>query len=331
MRRREFVAALSGGIATAPFGVPKALGQPQASRPRRVGFLSPQSQSSAAPFLAALRQGLADAGWIEGQNLAFEVRYADGAIDRLPRLAADLVGQNIDVIVAGSNAGVSAAKRATNAIPIVMATTGNPINDSLVESLAHPGGNVTGVTAITQELSAKRLELIKEALPGVTRIALLINPDSPYTAAYRADAAPAAQTVGVELQTVEARIPSELPAAFAAMRSGRAQALMLPADIMFNTEYAQIVALAADSQLPAIYSERAFVSAGGLMFYGAGLTGIYRHAAAHVDKILRGAQPGDLPVEQPTTFELVINLRTAAALGLSIPPTLLARADEVIE
>jgi len=174
-----------------------------------------------------------------------------------------------------------------------MATTGNPISDSLVESLAHPGGNVTGVTAITQELSAKRLELIKEALPGVKRLALLINPDSPYTAAYRADAAPAAQSVGIELQTVEARTRSDLPAAFALMRSGGAQALMLPADIMFNTEYAQIVGLAAETQLPAIYSERAFVAAGGLMFYGAGLTGVYRHAAAHVDKILRGAKPGD--------------------------------------
>jgi len=278
-----------------------------------------------------LRQGLADAGWVDGQNVAFEVRYADGAIDRLPGLAADLVGQNIAVIVAGSNAGVSAAKRATNTIPIVMATTGDPTRDALVESLAHPGGNVTGVTAITQELSAKRLELLKEAVPGMTRLALLTNPDSPYTAVYLTDAGPAAQSVRVELQTVQARTPSELPGAFASMRSGSAQALMVPADIMFNTEYAQIVDLAAESRLPAIYSERAYVSAGGLMFYGAGLAGIYRHAATHVDRILRGAKPGDLPVEQPTTFQLVINLRTASALDLTIPPTLLARADEVIE
>jgi putative ABC transport system substrate-binding protein len=329
MTRRAFVWLLTGGVAL--FCARSALAQSQRSGSRRVGFLSPQSQNSAAPFLAALRKGLADLGWIEGHNVAFEVRYADGVIDRLPPLAADLVGQNIDVIVAGSNAGVSAAKQATSTIPIVMATTGDPTRDALVESLAHPGGNVTGVTAITQELSAKRLELLKEAVPGLRRLALLTNPDSPYTTVYLTDAAPAAQSVGVELQNVEARTPSELPAAFAVMRSGGAQAVMVPADIMFNTEYAKIADIAAENRLPAIYSERAFVKAGGLMFYGAGLTGIYFHAGTYVDKILRGAKPGDLPVEQPTTFQLVINLRTASALGLTIPPTLLARADEVIE
>jgi putative ABC transport system substrate-binding protein len=328
MRRRE-VLALLGAAATS--GSSAAMGQGSGGAVRRIGFLSPQSVSSAAPLLAALQQGLSDLGWNEGANLAVESRYADGRFDRLPVLATELVGQNVEVIVAGSNPGVLAAKQATDAIPIVMATTGDPIAGGLVESLARPGGNVTGVTAIALELSAKRLELLKEVVPGATRVAVLTNPDSPYTPLYLKEAPPAARSLGLELQIMRARSPSEFDAAFAAMRSGDAQALMVPADIMFNTEHVRLVELAAESRLPAVYWERAYVSAGGLMFYGAGLPDVYRHAATHVDRILRGARPADLPVEQPTRFELVINLTAAKALNLAIPASLLARADEVIE
>jgi putative ABC transport system substrate-binding protein len=324
-------AALGLIVGAAIYGTRPALAQPAPGQAKRIGFLSPQSVPSAAPLLAALNRGLRELGWVEGQNMTFEPRYADGAFDRLPGLAAELVHENVDVIVAGSNPGVLAAKRATGSIPIVMATTGDPVADGLVESLARPGANVTGVTAIAQELSAKRLELLKEAVPGLRRVAVLTNPDSPYTRAFVNDAVPAAQSLGLQLQILQARRPAEFEAAFSAMRSGDVQGLMVLADIMFNTEHARIVELAAKSRVPAVYWDRAYVSAGGLMFYGAGLSGIYRHAATYVDKILRGAKPSDLPVEQPTTFELVINLQAARALGLDLPPSFFARADEVIE
>ncbi|HEX9322782.1 MAG TPA: ABC transporter substrate-binding protein [Xanthobacteraceae bacterium] len=328
MKRRAFIALL--GIVPAAWPV-RAIAQRVAGSVRQIGLLSPQSVTSAAPLLAALRRGLRDLGWIEGRNIEFAVRYADGVMDRLAELAAELVRQNVDVIVAGSNLGALAAKRATSTIPIVMVTTGDPIAGGLIDSLARPGGNVTGVTAIAQELSAKRLELLKEAVPNIGRVAVLTNPDSPYTALFLKDAGRAAQSVGVELQILEAHSPSEFDAAFTAMGGGSVQALMVLADIMFNTEHARIVELAAKSRLPAVYWERTYVSAGGLMFYGAGLSDMYGHAATHVDKILRGAKPADLPVEQPTKFELVVNLKTAKTIGIEIPQSILLRADEVIE
>jgi putative ABC transport system substrate-binding protein len=212
-----------------------------------------------------------------------------------------------------------------------MVTTGDPISAGLIDTFARPGANVTGVTAIAQDLIGKRLELLKEAVPGITRVAALINPDSPYTARFSKDAPVAARSLGIELQMLEARAPDQFEAAFAAMRSRNAQALMVNADVMFITQRARMVELAAKNWLPAVYWERGFVAAGGLMFYGAGLRDMYRHAAIHVDKLLKGAKPADLPVEQPTRLELVINLKTAKALGLTVPPGLLARADEVIE
>ena len=327
MRRRDFIKVIVSSVAAWPLG---ARAQ-QPKQVRRIGFLSPQSVSSAAPLLAALRQGLRDLGWIEGQNIVLELRYADGGFDRLPEVAAELVHQNVDVIVAGSNPGALAAKQATSTIPIVMVTTGDPVAGGLVESLARPGANVTGVTTIAQELSAKRLELLKEAVPSVRRVAVLTNPDSPYTALFAKDAATAAQSVGVELQILQAHSPGEFDAAFAAMRSGNAQALMVVADIMFNTQHARIVELAAKSRLPAVYWERTYVAAGGLMFYGSSIPDMYRHAAVYVDRILKGAKPGDLPVEQPRKFDMVISLKTAKALGLTIPGSLRLRADRLIE
>jgi putative ABC transport system substrate-binding protein len=328
MNRRHFVARIASATVMLPAA---AAAQQRAGRIGRIGFLSPQSAASAAPLVAAFRAGLAELGWIEGQNIRLELRYADGEITRLPDLAAELVALGIDALVVGSNPGVLAAKQVTRTVPIVMVTTGDPVAGGLVRSLAQPGENVTGVTSIAQDLSAKRLELLREVVPDLRRVAALANPDSPYTPRFSQDAQLAARSFGIELLLFEARSPADLATVFARMRQGGAQALMVNADIMFITHRAQIAALAEQSRLPAVYWERAFVGAGGLMFYGAGLRDLYRNAATYVDKVLKGARPADLPVEQPTRFELVLNLKAAKALGLVVPPSILLRADEVVE
>jgi putative ABC transport system substrate-binding protein len=327
MRRRDFTAGL-GAMLLAPRPAPA---QQPAGRVMRVGRLSPQSASGDAPFLAALKAGLRELGWVEGQNVGFEVRSAEGHHGRLPDLAGSLVAEKVDVIVAGANVGGLAAKNATRSIPIVVVTTGDPIAGGLVASLARPGGNVTGVTALGQELGAKRLEVLKEIVPNARRVAVLANPNSPDTIQFAQPARLAAAALEIELQLLEVSRPDDLDAAFAAMARATADALLVVADIMFITHRRQIADLAGKHRLPAIYFEREFVRAGGLMFYGAGLPAMYRHAAMHVDKILRGAKPGDLPMEQPTRFELVINLKAAKSLGLAIPPSVLIRADELIE
>jgi putative tryptophan/tyrosine transport system substrate-binding protein len=328
IRRREFVALLGGAAATA---WPLAARAQQLIKVARIGRLSPLSVAAEAPMLAGLRQGLSELGWIDGQNLAFELRFAEGNLDRLPQLADELVRAKVDVIVTGSSPGASAAKNATSTIPIVMVTTGNPVESGLVASLARPGGNVTGVTALGQVLNVKRLELLKEAVPGVKRVAVLTNPASPYTEPFLQESEAAAHALGVEVRVVEAREPDELEKAFRAMVVERADALMVLADPMFITHRRVIVELAAKNRLPSIFGERGSVHAGGLMFYGASLPDMYRRAGTYVDKILKGAKPADLPVEQPTTFELAINLKTAKALGLELPWFLQQRADEVIE
>lgn len=326
MQRRQFITTLGAAVVLArPVRAQQANGRPL------ICILSPISAAAEARTIGAFRTGLRELGYEDSRNIAIETRFADGAVGRLQQLANELVALKPEVLVAGSNPGVQAAKRATGTIPIVMVTTGDPIAGGLVKSLARPGGNVTGVTTIAQELSSKRLELLKEAMPGLMRVAVLANPDSLYTELLLKDASSAAKAMSMELQILQARGPREFDAAFAAMRGSGAQALMVLTDIMFFTEQARIVELAAASRLPTMYWERAFVSAGGLMFYGSGLSDMYRHAATHVDRILKGAKPGDLPVEQPTKLELVINLKAAKALGLTIPPILLVRADEVIE
>jgi putative ABC transport system substrate-binding protein len=297
----------------------------------RIGRLSPLSAASDIPNLGAFRKGLRDLGWVEGQDFALEARFADGKPERLPELAAELVRERVDVILVGSTQGALAAKRATSTIPIVMVTTGDPVGGGLVASLAHPGANVTGVTALGQVLSGKRLELLKETVPGVTRLAVLANPTSPYTEPFLREREGAARALGLQLQVVEAHDPPRLEQAFAAMARERAGALMVLTDVMFINHRRRIVELAARSRLPAVYPEREFVGAGGLMFYGASLVDMYTRAAVHADKILKGAKPADLPVEQPTKLELIINLKTAKALGLTIPPSVLARADEVVQ
>jgi putative ABC transport system substrate-binding protein len=317
------------GVLGAPFAA--AAQGATSGKTARIGRLSPLSAETAAPSLDAFRKGLRDLGWIEGRDFVIENRYADGKPERFPELAAQLVHQRVDVILVGSNPGALAAKGATSTIPIVMVTTGDPVGGGLVASLARPGGNVTGLTALGQALSAKRLQLLKEAVPGVARIAVLTSPASPYAGPFLRERDNLARALGVRLQVVEAHDPTKFEHAFAEMGRERAGALMVFTDVGFITHRRRLVELAAKSRLPAVYPDREFVSAGGLMFYGASLVDMYYHAAVYVDRILKGAKPADLPVEQPTKLELVINLKTAKTLGLAIPSSVLARADRVLE
>ena len=297
----------------------------------RIGRLSPLSAETDSPNLEAFRKGLRELGWVEGKTFTIEGRFADGRSERLPELAAELVRRRVDVILTGSNPGALAAKKATATIPIVMVTTGDPVGAGLVTSLARPGGNVTGVTALGQMLNAKRLELIKEAVAGVTRVAVLTNPRSIYTAPFLREKEGMSRSLGLQLPILEARDPGGFEKAFAALATERAGALMVQTDAMFITHRRRIVELAARSRVPTIYGDREFVDAGGLMFYGATLANLYHDAASYADRILKGARPADLPVEQPTKLELVINLKAAKALGLTIPPSVLGRADHLVE
>jgi len=327
MRRRDFFKSLAALSAT----LSSVASAQQSVKTARIGRLSPLSEVSEKPMIEALRSGMAELGWVEGKNLRWELRFADGRLDRLPALAEDLVRQNVDLIVTGSNPGALAAKRATSKIPVVFVTTGDPIAAGIVPSLGRPGGNLTGITALGLELNPKRLELLKETFGKLTRVAVLTNPGSPYTTEFGLQRQTISQALGIELLLIEVRDIDGLATAFATIRSTQAQGILVLADIMFVSNRRRIVELVAESRLPATYPDRAFVDAGGLMFYGAALPDLYRHAAAHIDKILKGAKPSDLPVEQPTNFRLVVNMRAAKALGLALPPILLARADEVIE
>ena len=327
MDRRDTVLAL-----LALGAAPLAAEAQQAAKVARIGYLSPNLASS--PHLRdAFLQGLRDLGYGEGRNIVIEYRDAEGKRERLPALAAELVALKVDVILAeGGTLGPRVAMQATTTIPIVFAA-GDPVGSGLVTSLARPGGNVTGLSALGPELVGKRLELLKQAVPGVDRVAILRQPVAlgERTAMDMLKAADAAaRALGVQPQFVEARDPDELARAFSDMTSARAGALtVLPAN-MFLREHRRLVDLAAKNRLPAVYTSRDFVDAGGLMSYGANQADLFRRAATYVDKILKGAKPGDLPVEHPTKFELVINLKTAKALGLTIPQSVLAHADEVI-
>lgn len=297
----------------------------------RIGRLSPLSAESDMPNLVAFRKGLRELGWVEGKTFSIEGRFAGGKYERLPELAAELVRQRVDLILTGSTPGGLAARKASASIPIVLVTTGDPVAAGLVTSLARPGGNVTGVTALGQMLNAKRLELIKEAVPGITRVAVLTNPGSWYTPQFLKEKGAAARALGLQLPVLEAGDPGSFEQAFAALATERAGALMVQTDALFITHRRRIVELAAGSRVPTVYGDREFVDAGGLMFYGASLADMYRDAAGYADKILKGARPADLPVEQPTKLELTINLKTAKALGLTIPPSVLGRADHLVE
>ena len=330
MDRRVFISSIAGGLLAAPL----AAEAQQAAKVARIGYLSIDVAGS-VHLREAFLQGLRDLGYVEGRNVVIEYRDAEGKPERLPALAAELVALKVDVILAGGTPHALAAKHATRTIPIVFAGATGPVENGLVISLARPGGNLTGLSVLPQEeLVGKRLELIKQAVPGISQVAILRD-----AGAYpegtdreiRRGAEVAARALGVRVQFVEARGPADFDRAFSEVTRAHAGALILITSSMFFVERRRLVALAGKNRLPAVYTGRDFIEAGGLMAYGQNVAGFFRNAAAYVDKILRGAKPADLPVEQPTTFELIINLKTARALGLTIPPSLLARADQVIE
>jgi putative ABC transport system substrate-binding protein len=282
----------------------------------------------------AFRQGLRDLGYVEGRNVVIEDRDAEGKFERLPALAAELVALKVDVIVAPNTAAALAAQQATKTIPIVFAVAADPVTSGLVTSLARPGGNVTGSSILAPELVGKRLELLTQAVPGVSRVAVLWQPGGAGEGTEKdmlKGAEVAASALGVRLQFVEARGPADVDRAFSEMTRARAGALTVLPSAMFGSQRRRLVDLAAKNRLPAVYTSREFVDAGGLMAFGPNQADLYRGAATYVDKILKGAKPGDLPVEQPTTFELVINLKAAKAVGLTIPQSVLARADHIVE
>jgi putative ABC transport system substrate-binding protein len=302
----------------------------QAQQPKilRIGVL--RAGSLPDPFLEAFRQGLRDLGYLEGKNILIELRYADGKSDRLPTLAAELVRMKSDVILTADTPPIRAAMNATREIPIVMGNVADPVAAGLVANLARPGGNVTGLSALAPELDGKRLELVKETLPAATRVAWIWDPDNPALIIRLKQIQGASQALGLKLQPLEVRNPEELESAFNAAIREHAGAVMVPA-VMVSPYRKQIVAFAEKKRLPLIYDTKDFVEqAGGLMSYGPDFSDLWRRAATYVDKILKGTKPADLPVEQPTKFEFVINLKTAKQLGLTIPPNVLTRADRVI-
>jgi putative ABC transport system substrate-binding protein len=297
-----------------------------------IGFLGTTSPEPNAPFVAAFHQGLGETGYVEGQNVAIEYRWAEGSYDRLPGLAGDLAGRKVDLIVAGGGSVVAlAAKAATSTIPIVFISGDDAVAAGLVASLARPGGNLTGVSFLVVDLTAKLLELLSELVPRANVIALLVNPTNPLTERLTKVAQEAARAKGVQISFLKAGTEREIDAAFTSLSQLKAGALVVGADSFFAAQRDQLVALASSHAIPVIYPFREWVTAGGLVSYGPSLTDVYRQAGSYAGKILKGAKPADLPVQQPTRFELVINLKTAQALGLSVPQALLARADEVIE
>jgi putative ABC transport system substrate-binding protein len=324
MKRREMILLLGGAMIAA-----RALRAQQKAMPV-IGYLGIASPVPAAPFLAAFRQGLSETGYVEGQNLAIEYRGAEGRYDRLPALAAELVGRKVDVIVAQADVSALAAKSATSTIPIVF-VAGDPVAVGLVASLARPGANLTGVSIMTIELIPKRFELLSELVPQAKSIALLVNPNNAFAERVIQDAHETAQAKGLQLHILKAGAEGEFQTAFASLVQAQAGALLVSPDSFFISRREELVALAARSAVPAIYEWREFTAAGGLISYGTSLIGIYRQVGIYAGKILSGAKPVDLPVQQPTTFELVVNLKTAKALGLTVPQSILARADEVIE
>jgi putative ABC transport system substrate-binding protein len=328
--RRAFLGTLAGGLLAAPLGAEAQ----QAAKVARIGYLANFPPAAYPQQHEAFLQGLRDLGYVKDRNLVIEYRFAEGKVERLPALAAELVALKVDVIVVGSTPHALAAKQATRTLPIVFISAADPVTSGLVTSLARPGGNVTGLSNVAPELVGKGLELLKQAVPGVSRVAALWEPGG---SGERTDkdmlkaAEVAARALGVRLQAVEARGPADIDRAFSKMTGAHAGALTVLRSAMFFGERRRLVDLAAKNRLPAVYFFREFVDAGGLMAYGPNQADLNRRAATYVDKILKGAKPADLPVEQPTKFELVINLKTAKALGLTIPQSLLGRADEVIQ
>ena len=318
-----------GVIVTLTLGLlaaPLTAAAPPAGKVWRIGYLV----AGIGRIPEAFRQGLRDLGYVEGQNLTIEYRHADNQLDRLADLAAELVRLPVDVLVTGGGNAARAARQVTSTIPIVVAGAVDPVGDGLVASLAQPGGNITGLSLLSLELGGKRLELLKEVVPTASRVAVLFNPASPGNRRQWREMEGAARLLGVQLHALEVGGPAELERAFDTATREGAGALIILENFLFNTYQTQIIHLAAKSQLPAMYEQREFVDAGGLMSYSPSRPDLFRRAAAYVDKILTGTKPADLPVEQPMKFELVLNLKTAQALGITFPATLLFQADEVI-
>jgi len=327
MDRRTFVSTAAGAL------VVKALpanAQPAKKVPR-IGVLHVSDSANASQFAAAFTQGLRERGYVEGQNIVVERRFGDNRAERISELASELVRLKVDVIVTNNDLGIAAVKQQTQTIPIVMASSTDPVGTGFVASLARPGGNITGVTGIAPELSAKRLELLKEVIPGLSRVAIMWNPDVRGAVFVYKETESAARSLRLQLQSVEVSRADDFDRAFSALTTGRAEALMVVGSTLAFANRAQLASLAQKHRLPSMYSQREYMDAGGLIAYGPSLTDGWRRTATYVDKILKGAKPGELPVEQPTAFELVINLKTAKALGLTIPPSLLQRADQVIQ
>ena len=330
VQRRDFLIAV-GALLAAPLGAEAQ----QAAKIARIGYLSPNAANVNPRLVEAFRQGMRDLGYSEGGNLLIELRSGEGKPERLPAVAAELVALKADVIVSGGGTlAALAAQRATKSLPIVMVAVGDPVTSGLVSSLARPGANITGLSLLFPDLVGKCLELLKQAVPGVSRIAVLQQPGAVPERTEQdilKGAEVAARALGVQLQVVEARTAEDFDSAFSQMTRARADAVTVLSTPVFITGRNRLVELAAKHRLPTVFSFREYVEAGGLMSYGPDLADMYRRAATYVDKILKGAKPSDLPVEQPTKFELVINLKTAKQLGLTIPPSVLARADEVIQ
>jgi putative ABC transport system substrate-binding protein len=317
--------AASSAIAVVPHG---ARAQQRAS-PRRIGVLlvgfSPESKEP-----QQFRRGLQDAGYVEGRDVVIEWRYANGDYARVPELVADLVQSKVDAIVVDSTVTTQVAKRSTSTIPIVMALVADPVGSGLVTNLAHPGGNVTGLSQMTVDLSAKRLQLLKETIPRIARVAVLWNPDTPYHPKVIEDLKAVAPSLSIKLSFVGVRTPEQFGSVLSAVSRARAQALYVIDDPFFDTHRTTISKLASKARLPSTYGQREYVDEGGLMSYGASYADLFRRSAGYVDRILKGMKPGDLPIEQPTKFEFVVNLRTAQAIGLAIPQSVLLQADDVI-
>jgi ABC-type uncharacterized transport system substrate-binding protein len=303
----------------------------QPTKVSRIGFLSVTSLSTISARTEAFRQGLRELGYVEGKNIVIEWRSAEGKLDRVPALAAEVVRLKVDVIVTGGATDTRAAKEATNTIPIVMAQDSDPVGSGFVASLARPGGNITGLSTLAPEVSGKRLELLKEIIPKLSRVAVLGISTRPGNAQSLKEVELAAGAFKVEVQYLDVLDVKEIETAFRAATKGRAEAVLVLQSPFFNSQRKQFVELAVKSRLPAIYPQTDYTEAGGLMYYGANTPDLFRRAATYVDKILKGAKPADLPVEQPKTFELIINLKAAKQIGLTIPPNVLARADRVIK
>jgi ABC-type uncharacterized transport system substrate-binding protein len=329
MTRRRLVWTLS--LILALIAAPRSARAQEPGKIPRIGYVFARVSSEDQHIWEAARQGLRDLGYVEGQNIALEVRWAEGRYERLPALIAELVRLNVDVLVVGTTPGALAAKRATRTIPVVMYAVGDPVGSGLVASLARPGGNLTGLSLFNKEVSGKRLELLKETLPGISRVAVLTNPGNPIHAVFWTETQAAARVLGLQLQAIEVRRPEDFDPAVAAATRDRAEALLVFDDSLTLGYRTRLVALAAARRLPTMYGLREFADAGGLLSYGPSNLAMYRRTATFVDKVLKGAKPADLPVEQPTTFELVVNLKAAKALGLRFPPSVLARADQIIE